>query len=220
MASSKNKLSVDEKSPDLSRRKSVYDYLFKITLTGDSHVGKSSIMQRFSKDEFKDEWITTIGVDFALKTINVDGKIVKLQVWDTAGQERFRSITSAYYRGANAMIICYAINDIESFENVRTWWEECNKHCKSDCIKFIVGTKIDREDQREVTTKSGQQLSKELGARFVECSSKSGWNIPSLFDAIARYCIQEKDDATTDGDWNKVKLDKNNNKGGKKKKCC
>ena len=146
------------------------------------------------------------------------------QVWDTAGQERFRSITSAYYRGANAMIIMYSIDDIDTFQSVRTWNEECNKHCKPDCIKFLVGAKADREEHRMVPTQSGQELAEELGCKFVECSSKSGWNIPSLFDAIARYCIYAKDDNENDNNenksqWNKVKLDDKND-NGKKKKCC
>ncbi|CAM0958698.1 unnamed protein product [Alopecurus aequalis] len=104
-----------------------YDYLFKLLLIGDSSVGKSCLLLRFADDAYVDTYISTIGVDFKIRTVELDGKSVKLQIWDTAGQERFRTITSSYYRGAHGIIIVYDVTDMESFNNVKQWLSEIDR---------------------------------------------------------------------------------------------
>eukprot|EP01083_Nonionella_stella_P172877 594594_1 len=108
-----------------------YDYLLKVVMVGDSGVGKSSLLKRFANRDFTGDYISTIGVDFEIKTLEIDGKTVKLQIWDTAGQERFRTITSSYYRGAHGIIIVYDITDKESFDNVRQWLFEIDRYASN-----------------------------------------------------------------------------------------
>ena len=122
---------------------SEYDYLFKILLIGDSGVGKSSVLGRFVDKVFTDTYISTIGVDFKIRTLNIDGKAVKLQIWDTAGQERFRTITTSYYRGVHAVILVYDVTDILSFNNISNWLKEVQRYAPDNAIKLLIGNKCD-----------------------------------------------------------------------------
>ena len=120
-----------------------YDYLFKLVLIGDSCVGKSCLLIRFADDCFTENYITTIGVDFRFKTLSINKKTVKLQIWDTAGQERYLTITNAYYRGADGIVIVFDLTSKESFKNVEAWMSEVEKY-SSDTVKVIVlGNKVD-----------------------------------------------------------------------------
>lgn len=107
-----------------------YDHLFKLLIIGDSGVGKSSLLLRFSDNTFTGSYITTIGVDFKIKTVNIDDEKVKLQIWDTAGQERFRTITSTYYRGTHGVVIVYDVTNGETFANVKRWLHEIDQNCE------------------------------------------------------------------------------------------
>lgn len=118
-----------------------YDYLFKILLIGNSGVGKSSLLLRFADDTFTDNFMPTIGVDFKIRTLEVDGRTIKLQIWDTAGQERFKTITSSYYKGAHGIIVVYDITDKESFKNIDTWMTEVEKHASDNVSRILVGNK-------------------------------------------------------------------------------
>ncbi|XP_021285725.1 GTP-binding protein YPTM2-like isoform X2 [Herrania umbratica] len=120
-----------------------YDYLFKLLLIGDSGVGKSCLLLRFADDSYLDSYISTIGVDFKIRTVEQDGKTIKLQIWDTAGQERFRTITSSYYRGAHGIIIVYDVTDQESFNNVKQWLSEIDRYASENVNKLLVGNKCD-----------------------------------------------------------------------------
>ena len=158
-----------------------YDYLFKVLLIGDSGVGKSSILSRFVDEIYTDVYISTVGVDFKIKTIDLHNQICKIQVWDTAGQERFKSITSVYYKGANGCIIVYDITDKKTFENVYTWISELERYGPEKIPILLVGNKSDMEKKREVSELEGFSLAKELNIEFMETSAKNNLNIDMGF---------------------------------------
>ncbi|GBF89863.1 hypothetical protein Rsub_02567 [Raphidocelis subcapitata] len=133
-----------------------YDYLFKVVLIGDSGVGKSNLLSRFTRNEFCLESKSTIGVEFATRSIQVDGKTVKAQIWDTAGQERYRAITSAYYRGAVGALLVYDITKSVSFENVERWLKELRDHADANIVIMLVGNKSDLRHLRSVQTDDAQ----------------------------------------------------------------
>uniref|UniRef100_A0A0M3ICE7 Ras-related protein Rab-1A n=1 Tax=Ascaris lumbricoides TaxID=6252 RepID=A0A0M3ICE7_ASCLU len=132
------------------------DYLFKLLLIGDSGVGKSCLLLRFADDTYTESYISTIGVDFKIRTIELDGKTIKLQIWDTAGQERFRTITSSYYRGAHGIIVVYDITDQESFNNVKQWLQEIDRYACENVNKLLVGNKCDLTSKRAVEYNSAK----------------------------------------------------------------
>ncbi|KAF2165688.1 hypothetical protein M409DRAFT_67062 [Zasmidium cellare ATCC 36951] len=162
-----------------------YDFLIKLLLIGDSGVGKSCCLLRFSEDSFTPSFITTIGIDFKIRTIELDGKRVKLQIWDTAGQERFRTITTAYYRGAMGILLVYDVTDKRSFDNIRTWFSNVEQHATEGVNKILIGNKCDWEEKRAVKTEDGQALADELGIPFMEVSAKSNINVEKAFYNLA-----------------------------------
>ena len=137
------------------------DYLFKLLLIGDSGVGKSCLLLRFADDTYTESYISTIGVDFKIRTIELDGKTIKLQIWDTAGQERFRTITSSYYRGAHGIIVVYDCTDQETFNNVKQWLEEIDRYACDNVNKLLVGNKCDLHTKKVIdyTTAKVKQVS-------------------------------------------------------------
>ncbi|GFP80741.1 RAS-related protein ric1 [Phtheirospermum japonicum] len=152
------------------------DYLFKLLLIGDSGVGKSCLLLRFADDSYLDSYISTIGVDFKIRTVEQDGKTIKLQIWDTAGQERFRTITSSYYRGAHGIIIVYDVTDQESFNNVKQWLNEIDRYASENVNKLLVGNKCDLADNRAVSYDTAKAFADEIGIPFMETSAKR-WRI-------------------------------------------
>ncbi|CRG91495.1 Rab GTPase SrgA, putative [Talaromyces islandicus] len=162
-----------------------YDFLIKLLLIGDSGVGKSCCLLRFSEDSFTPSFITTIGIDFKIRTIELDGKRVKLQIWDTAGQERFRTITTAYYRGAMGILLVYDVTDERSFNNIRTWFSNVEQHASEGVHKILIGNKCDWEEKRAVSTEQGQKLADELGIPFLEVSAKNNINVDKAFYSLA-----------------------------------
>uniref|UniRef100_A0A452XJS9 GTP-binding protein n=1 Tax=Aegilops tauschii subsp. strangulata TaxID=200361 RepID=A0A452XJS9_AEGTS len=146
---------------------SEYDYLFKLLLIGDSSVGKSCLLLRFADDAYVDTYISTIGVDFKIRTVELDGKSVKLQIWDTAGQERFRTITSSYYRGAHGIIIVYDVTDRESFNNVKQWLSEIDRYASDSVCKLLVGNKCDLVDSKVVDTEEAKFILDKLTCSFI-----------------------------------------------------
>eukprot|EP00727_Mastigamoeba_balamuthi_P010791 m51a1_g6334 putative ras-like gtp-binding protein ypt1 (210) ;mRNA; f:18603-19402 len=163
-----------------------YDYLFKILLIGDSGVGKSCLLLRFADDSWTDNYISTIGVDFKIRTIELEGKTIKLQIWDTAGQERFRTITSSYYRGAHGIIVVYDTTDLLSFNNVKLWMTEIERYACDHVSRYIVGNKIDLASRRAVATETGAAFAETLGVPFMETSAKNSDNVGKLFFDMAR----------------------------------
>ncbi|PWN50049.1 putative ras-related protein rab-18 [Violaceomyces palustris] len=164
----------------------------KILLIGSSSVGKSSLLLRFTDDEFlsPEETSATIGVDYRIKGIEVGGKRFKLSIWDTAGQERFRTLTSSYYRGAQGVIIAYDVTQRETFESLSTWFNELETFTSSsDVVKIVVGNKVDKEFSRVVTTEEGKEFAEKMGCLFVECSAKKGVGVNGAFDELVNRII-------------------------------
>jgi len=164
-----------------------FDYIFKIVIIGDATCGKTSLLQRYVDEVFHEQSLTTIGVDFKLKNIELEGNSVKLQIWDTAGQERFAPLGSLYYHGAHAVIITYDITSRRTFESIPRW---CRKFEERDTegietVKVLLGCKKDLENLREVTDSQGQTAAIEIGARWGETSSKTGDNVTKIFEEIA-----------------------------------
>jgi len=166
-------------------RNASYDFLIKLLLIGDSGVGKSCLLLRFSDDSFTTSFITTIGIDFKIKTIELEGKRIKLQIWDTAGQERFRTITTAYYRGANGILLVYDVTDDASFQNIRNWVRNIEQHAADNVEKILVGNKCDMEAEKVVDTQRGLDLANEFSIKFFEASAKANINVREAFESIA-----------------------------------
>lgn len=162
-----------------------YDYLFKLLLIGDSGVGKSSLLLRFTDDSFSENYISTIGVDFKIRTVQLDGKTVKLQVWDTAGQERFRTITSSYYRGAHGIVVVFDLTSQDSFDNVKQWLFEIDKYASEQVKKLLVGNKADLVQKRVIQKETAEQFAKSLQIPYIETSAKTAQNVEQAFVQMA-----------------------------------
>ncbi|GAV78121.1 Ras domain-containing protein [Cephalotus follicularis] len=168
-----------------------YDYSFKILLIGDSGVGKSSILLSFISNSVH-HLSPTIGVDFKIKQLTIGEKRLKITIWDTAGQERFRTLTSSYYRGAHGIILVYDVTRRETFTNLSdTWAKEVELHCTNDeCVKILVGNKVDKESERAVTREEGMALAKEHKCSFLECSTKTKKNVEQCFKDLALKILE------------------------------
>mmetsp|Transcript_2318 Transcript_2318/g.1661 ORF Transcript_2318/g.1661 Transcript_2318/m.1661 type:complete len:219 (-) Transcript_2318:48-704(-) len=161
-----------------------YDYLFKVVLIGDSGVGKSNLLSRFTRNEFNLESKSTIGVEFATKSIQVDGKTIKAQIWDTAGQERYRAITSAYYRGAVGALLVYDISKQSTFENVDRWLKELKDHAESNIVIMLVGNKSDLKHKRAVATEDAMAFAERNNLAFIETSALDSTGVDEAFRQI------------------------------------
>jgi len=168
-----------------SAKNNSFDHLFKILLVGDSGVGKSSILMRFTTEKFED-MSPTIGVDFKLKMLDVCGKRLKLTIWDTAGQERFRTLTSSYYRGAQGIIFAYDVTRQETFKSLQDlWMHEVEMYSTiPDAIKMVVGNKVDQTQGRQVTKDQGKSFARQHGMLFLETSAKSDVGIKQCFEEL------------------------------------
>lgn len=170
----------------MSSVSSEYDYLFKLLLIGDSGVGKSCLLLRFADDTYTESYISTIGVDFKIRTIELEGKTVKLQIWDTAGQERFRTITSSYYRGAHGIIVVYDVTDQDSFTNVKQWLQEIDRYASESVQKLLVGNKSDLTQKKVVDYGAAREFADSLGIPLLETSAKSSTNVEQAFLTMAK----------------------------------
>jgi len=161
-----------------------YDYLFKVVLIGDSGVGKSNLLSRFTRNEFNLESKSTIGVEFATRSITFDGKTIKAQIWDTAGQERYRAITAAYYRGAVGALLVYDITKRQTFTNVIRWLKELRDHADSNIAIMLCGNKSDQRHLRAVPTEEGQTFAQDNNLGFIETSALDASNVETAFQNI------------------------------------
>lgn len=161
-----------------------YDYLYKIVLIGDSGVGKSNLLSRFTRDEFNLESKSTIGVEFATKSIVAEGKTIKAQIWDTAGEERYRAITSAYYRGAVGAVLVYDISKRTSFDHVSRWLSELRDHADPNIVVLLVGNKSDLGHLRIVLQEEGSSFAVKENLAFMETSALDATNVDLAFHKV------------------------------------
>ncbi|KAK8935300.1 Ras-related protein RABE1c [Platanthera zijinensis] len=191
-------------------------------------VGKSCLLLRFSDGSFTTSFITTIGIDFKIRTIELDSKRIKLQIWDTAGQERFRTITTAYYRGAMGILLVYDVTDESSFNNIRNWIRNIEQHASDNVNKILVGNKADMdESKRAVPTSKGQALADEYGIKFFETvsSAKTNLNVEQVFFSIARDIKQRLSESDNKPEERTIKINKpdqaaGDNKAPERSACC
>jgi len=182
----------EEKVKEAEENEENYENIFKILLIGDSGVGKSCLLLRYTDNTFSENFFSTIGVDFKIKDVAVDGEIVKLHIWDTAGQERFKTITSSYYRGSHGIFLVYDITDRVSFKNIKVWVDEIKKFTMGESIMlFLVGNKKDQEESRAVDASEGQDLADQLEAKFLETSAKDRVNVDQIFTEITKSLKQK-----------------------------
>ena len=202
-----------------------YNYLFKLLLIGDSGVGKSSILLRFADDTFSESYMSTIGVDFKIKTIQHENDTVKLQIWDSAGQERFKTITAAYYRGAQGIVTVYDVTNADSFDNIQTWLKEIDRNAAENCRRLLIGNKSDLEHLREVTYEQGNTFAKQLNIPFLETSARNNLFILQAFETMAgeikkqvnnEGSLKKSGDSIRLGDGVNIEEQRKSNKDG----CC
>jgi len=161
-----------------------YDYLYKVVLIGDSGVGKSNLLSRFTRNEFNLETKSTIGVEFATRSVQAEGKTIKAQIWDTAGQERYRAITSAYYRGAVGALLVYDISKHATFKNVERWLQELRENADRNIVIMLVGNKSDLRHLREVPTEEAKEFAEKNKLSFIETSALDSSNVELTYQNI------------------------------------
>ena len=191
-----------------------FDIKLKIMVLGESMVGKTSLITRYTNDKFGGRYLCTVGIDFQKKKIEKNGKKVLLQIWDTAGQERFRNVTKNYFHASQGFILAYDINNKESFEKVQYWVEEIKSNAEEKIKCILIGTKCDL-DKREVSEEEGQNLGQQYGFKFLETSAKDNININETFETLVSEILdnfQENGRQSLTLSTKKI--------GKKKKKCC
>jgi Ras-related protein Rab-1A len=202
-----------------------YDYIYKILLLGDSAVGKTCFLLRYSDDTFTDNHISTIGLDYRFKIITLENeKIVKLQIWDTAGQDRFRAITKNYYKGAHGIILMYDITNVGTFNNIKNWVMQIKENTNEKVKIVLVGNKVDEEEQRKVSTQQGELLAKDYNLQFFETSAKNNIRVEEVFGYVTReiYNVNNKSSENLERRKSKANIALNDSGKPSKKKmeCC
>ncbi|KAF8366011.1 rab-11.1 [Pristionchus pacificus] len=211
-------------SAEMGSRDDEYDYLFKVVLIGDSGVGKSNLLSRFTRNEFNLESKSTIGVEFATRSIQVEGKTVKAQIWDTAGQERYRAITSAYYRGAVGALLVYDIAKHVTYENVERWLKELRDHADQNIVIMLVGNKSDLRHLRAVPTDEAKLYAEKNTLSFIETSALDSTNVEAAFTNILTEIYKSVSNKHVGGDrvmpppTNGIDITATEN--SQKKQCC
>ena len=173
-------------------------YVVKIIIIGDQNVGKTNLINRYVKGEFSNDYMITIGMDFLICNLELDDKIFKLRLWDTAGSERFRSVTKGYYTNSCCALIVYDITDINSFNSVKQWIEDCHSYASKNIHLVLVGNKIDLKDKRKVTKEEGEELASNFGMDFFESSALTGENIENIFLGICKFISKGIDEGKYD----------------------
>uniref|UniRef100_A0A8C6SPN9 Ras-related protein Rab-19 n=1 Tax=Neogobius melanostomus TaxID=47308 RepID=A0A8C6SPN9_9GOBI len=183
----------------------IFDFLFKVILIGDSNVGKTCVVQNFKSGVFSEKQQNTIGVDFTVRTLDIEGKKVKMQVWDTAGQERFRTITQSYYRSAHAALIAYDITRRSTFDSVQHWIKEVELCGATNVVMALIGNKCDLEEERQVQFQEACALAKDKGLlAALETSAKESQNVEEAFMMMARELMSRNGLNVQQGDLTSV----------------
>ncbi|KAM3142165.1 hypothetical protein pb186bvf_005819 [Paramecium bursaria] len=200
-----------------------FDWLAKVIIIGDSGVGKTNILSQFCEQKFSVTHTATLGVDFKVKTIDVEGKKIKLQVWDTAGQERFKTITKTYYKGSHGVILTYSVIDKQSYDNVENWLRSILENTQ-DVHIILVGNKCDKTEERQVSFQEGERIAKNYSIPFFETSARSGQNIKETFDLLGKkikdtLVKRQLEDNQNQEQGQQIRGDKKQS-GGKKEACC
>ncbi|XP_023686257.1 ras-related protein Rab-25a [Paramormyrops kingsleyae] len=201
-----------------------YNFVFKVVLIGESGVGKSNLLSRFTKNEFNHDSRTTIGVEFSTRTVQLDSITIKAQIWDTAGLERYRAITSAYYRGAVGALLVYDISKHLTYESVERWLKELFDHADPHIVVMLVGNKTDLESVRTVPTEEAKDFAEKKGLLFMETSALESTNVESAFiDVLKAIHKKVASREVTRGSISAVTLSNPNAMSGEqeeKKPCC
>ena len=198
-----------------------FSVFFKILLIGDLGVGKSCVILRYVEGDFPGNIMSSIGVDFKTKQIELDDHSIKMQIWDTAGHEKFRTITTSYYKSAQAIIILYDITQKSSFDHIRNWITEIDKFGKQGVLKVIVGNKLDLENNRKISKEDAENLALKYGVKLWEVSAKDNTNIEEMFVDTIKTLLEKNSKIISESSsmGNNIKLSKNI-KNKKNKKCC
>ena len=202
-----------------------YEMMFKVVLVGDSFVGKTNMMSKYLKNEFKSDSKATVGVEFGSKEFNIEGHSINAQIWDTAGQERYKAITSAYYKGAKGAFVVYDITRKDSFASIDKWISDLTSVADKKLTVVVIGNKCDLEDQRQVTKEEGEEKANQLQVAFLETSALSGANLDKAFEMmineVYKKCHEEMladDDLDIEG-GQEINLNKKP-ENTESKKCC
>jgi len=199
----------------------IFSVFFKILLIGDLGVGKSCVILRYVEGDFPGNIMSSIGVDFKTKQIDLDDRLIKLQIWDTAGHEKFRTITTSYYKSAHAIIILYDITQKASFDHIRNWITEIDKFGKQRVLKVIVGNKLDMENNRKITKEAAENLALKYGIKLWEVSAKDNTNIEEMFLDTIKTLLEKNSKIISEGSSMVTNIQLNKNvKNKKNKKCC
>ena len=195
-----------------------YDEKIKLMVIGETKVGKTSLIKKYTKDIFGGTYLTTVGIDFQEKIIDVEDKSVKLQIWDTAGQERFRNIAKSYFHTSDGFLLVYDISCKDSFEKLNYWYEQITLNAPANTICIVAGNKCDLEDKRQVNKADGENFAKKYNLNFYETSAKEGDNVNEIFEVLSSEIIK---DIKKNGHKNKrsSQVLRKNTKN-KKKTCC
>ncbi|XP_072249634.1 ras-related protein Rab-25b [Leuresthes tenuis] len=198
-----------------------YNFVFKVVLIGESGVGKSNLLSRFTKNEFSHDSRTTIGVEFSTRTVQLSGFTIKAQIWDTAGLERYRAITSAYYRGAVGALLVYDITKYLTYESVERWLKELYDHADPHIVVMLVGNKTDLESERSVPTEEAKDFAEKKGLLFLETSALESTNVEAAFNSVlAEIHKKVSSKEVVRGSIKAVSLNNSEAKNTEEKKAC
>ena len=201
------------------------NYIIKLLTLGETEVGKTSIVLRYSDDKFQDSKIATIGIDFKIKIIKKGKEKIKVSIYDTAGQERFQNIVKHYYRGANGVLLIYDITKRKTFEKLNFWINDLKENSDDNLFIYLIGNKNDLEENREVSYKEASEFAKEKNFPYIEVSAKTGNNIHKLFDeaikgALAKMLDNEKKENSIINDSIRLNMFEVEEKPQNNKMCC